>query len=61
MTPTERYIMFLDGKNQYCEKWLYYPKQSTGSMKSLSNYQWHFSQNSNKKLYNVYGDTKELE
>ena len=23
-------------------KWLYYPKLSTGSMKSLSNYQWHF-------------------
>ena len=26
-------------------KRLYYPKQSTGSMQSLSNYQWHFSQN----------------
>ena len=25
--------------------WLYYPKQSTDSMQSLSNYQWHFSQN----------------
>ena len=24
---------------------LYYPKQSTDSMQSLSNYQWHFSQN----------------
>ena len=24
---------------------LYYPKQSTYSMQSLSNYQWHFSQN----------------
>ena len=23
-------------------KWLYYPKQSTDSMQSLSNYQWHF-------------------
>ena len=26
-------------------KWLYYPKQSTDSMQSLSSYQWHFSQN----------------
>ena len=25
-------------------KWLYYPMQSTDSMQSLSNYQWHFSQ-----------------
>ena len=25
--------------------WLYYPKQSTDAMQSLSNYQWHFSQN----------------
>ena len=24
-------------------KWLYYPKQSTDSMQSLSNYQWYFS------------------
>ena len=31
-------------------KWLYYQMQSTGSMQSLSNYQWHFSQNENKKL-----------
>ena len=26
-------------------KWLYYQKQSTDSMQSLSNYQWHFLQN----------------
>ena len=26
-------------------KWLYYPKQSTDSMQSLSNYQWHFTKN----------------
>ena len=31
----ERYTMFLDWKNQYCEN--YYPKQSTDSMQSLSN------------------------
>ena len=26
-------------------KWQSYPRQSTDSMQSLSNYQWHFSQN----------------
>ena len=26
-------------------KFLYYPKQSTDAMKSISNYQWHLSQN----------------
>ena len=26
-------------------KWPYYPRQCTDSMESLSNYQWHFSQN----------------
>ena len=26
-------------------KWLYSPKQSTDSIQSLSNYQWHFSEN----------------
>ena len=31
----ERYTMFLDWKNQYCEN--YYPKQSTDSVQSLSN------------------------
>ena len=28
-------------------KWLYYPRQSTNSVQSLSNYQGHFSQNPN--------------
>ena len=31
-------------------KWLYYPRQYTDSTQSLSNYQWHFSQNQNKKF-----------
>ena len=31
-------------------KWLYYPRQSTDSIQSLSNYQWHFSQNQNNKI-----------
>ena len=29
--------------------------QSTESVQSLSNYQWHFSQNQNKKFHNSYG------
>ena len=32
--------------------------QSIDSMQSLSNYQWHFSQNQNKKFHNSYGNTK---
>ena len=39
-----RYTMFLDWKNQYCQNWLYYPRQSTDSIQFLSNYQWHFSE-----------------
>ena len=34
-------------------------KQSTDSIQSLSNYQWHISQN--KKLHNLYGNTKDPE
>ena len=30
-------------------KWLYYWRQSIDSVQSLSNYQWHFSHNENKK------------
>ena len=41
-------------------KWLYYPKQSTDSIQSLSNYQWHFSQTLNKKFYNLYGKEVKL-
>ena len=32
--------------------------QSTDSMRSLSNYQWHFSQNMNKKIHNSYRNTR---
>ena len=32
--------------------------QSINLMQSLSNYQWHYSQNQNKKLHNSYGNTK---
>ena len=44
----ERYTIFLDRKKQYCEN--DHLKQSTDSMKSLSNYQQHFSQNQKKFL-----------
>ena len=33
--------------------------QSTDSMLALSNYQWHFSKNQNKKFHNSYGNTKD--
>ena len=33
--------------------------QSTDSMQSLSNYQWHFTQNQNKKSDNTYGNTED--
>ena len=45
----ERYSMLLGWRNQHCENDLYYQTQSTDSMRSLSNYQWRFSQNWNKK------------
>ena len=34
-------------------KWLYYPRQPTNSMQSLSNYQWHLSQKWNEKKFNM--------
>ena len=37
------------------------PKATTDSIQSLSNYQWHFSQNQNKKSPNMYSDTKDSE
>ena len=40
-----RDIPFLGRKSQYCENDNNYSKQATDSMQSLSNYQWHFSQN----------------
>ena len=35
-------------------KWLYYPRQSADSIQSLSDYQWHFSQNEQ----NFYGNKR---
>ena len=51
-------------------KLLYYPRQSTDcqptgqstdSMHSLPNRQWHLSQNHNKKVYKFYRNTKDPE
>ena len=35
--------------------------QSTDSVQSLTNHQWHFSQNVNKKFYNECGNKKRLQ
>ena len=53
MTQIERYTMFLvyGLEESILWKWLYY--KSTGSMKSILSYQWHFSQIYNKKFYNL--------
>ena len=37
------------------------PKATTDSIQSLSNYQWHFSQNQNKRFHNSYGKTEDPE
>ena len=37
------------------------PTQSTNSMQSQPNYQWHFSQNLEPKFHSSYGNTKEPE
>ena len=52
----ERYTMFLDWKNQHCES-VYYSKQSTHSMQSLSDYQWHSSQSLDKN-FTIYMETQ---
>ena len=43
-TEMERYIIFLDWKNQYCQKTMLL-KAIYRFNAVLSNYQWHFSQN----------------
>ena len=60
MTQTvERYTMFLDWKNQYCES--DYTTQSSLQIQCnpYQNYQWYFSQSWNKKFYNLHGNTKD--
>ena len=54
MTQTDGEIYHVLGlEESMLWKWQYYPKQSTDSVQSLSNYQWHFSQNWNKKILQV--------
>ena len=43
-TEMERYIIFLDWKNQHCQKTILF-KAIYRFNAVLSNYQWHFSQN----------------
>ena len=43
MTQTDWKIHHVLGLESILSKWLNYPRQSTDSMSSLSNYQWHFS------------------
>ena len=40
----ERYTCILGLEDSVSLKWPFYPRQSTNSMQSLSNYEWHFSQ-----------------
>ena len=55
----ERYTTFLDWKSQYCEN--DYTTQSNLQIQCnpYQNYQWYFSQSWNKKIYNLYGNTKD--
>ena len=57
MTQTDKKHHVLGLGKLMLSKWLSYPRQSTDSVQSVSNYQWHFSQNLNKKFYNLYGNT----
>ena len=55
----EKYTVFMDKKNQYSEnEYTTKKKQSVDSMQSLSSYEWHFSENQNKYIHNLYGSTK---
>ena len=38
-------------------KWLYYPKQSTDSMQSISNYQWYFP-GTKTKIFTICMETQ---
>ena len=46
MTQTDGNIYHVLGlKESILSKWLYYQRQSTDSIQSVSNYQWHFLYN----------------
>ena len=42
-------------------KWLHYPRQTTDSMQSQSNYQCIFSENEKKKNFSLYENTTDPE
>ena len=55
MTQTDGKIyQVLGSEESILLKWPYYPRQSTDSMQFLSYYQWHFSQNWNKKNLKIF-------
>ena len=55
-----RYTMFLDWKNEYYENnSKYYPKQSTDSVQSLSNYQWYFYRTKTNN-FTIYMETQKI-
>ena len=54
--------MLLDWKNQYCQKSLYYPRQSTDSGQSSKKLpRALFTELQQQKNFNLYGNTKETE
>ena len=59
MIPTDREIYHVLGlEESTLWKWLYYSKQSTDSMQSLSNYQWHFFTELEQKNLKICMETK---
>ena len=59
MTQTDGEIYhFLGLEESILWKWLYYPKQSTGSMQSLGNYQWHFFYRTRTKNLKIFMETQ---
>ena len=61
MTKTNGKIYFiLRLEESILSKWPYDPRQSTDLVQFLSNYQRHYSRNSNKKL-NLYGNMEDSE
>ena len=62
MTQTDGMIYHVLGlEESILSKWLYNPRQSTDSMQSLTNYQWHFFTELEQKILNLYGNTKNPE
>ena len=58
MTQTmERYTILLDWMNLHGQKTVYYPRQSTDPMQSLSSYQCIFTE-LKQNILNLYGNTK---